>query len=185
MEMLPALPWTGWMVKVKISLIGVAGILVVLAAIVMLVSCGQEPEVRRAGPSAAKDTAPGGEAFRSNCAACHGAGGEGQPDWNVRKADGLLPAPPLNGDGHTWHHGDGTLYRIVSQGGGIYESPDLPNYKSGMPGFGGVLSHAEIIAVINYIKSLWGDKVAAGLGLPIRESQAVVSETDPFPGPPR
>ena len=141
-------------------------------------ACGQQA----AGTGAPEDVDLGEELFRGNCAVCHGAGGEGKPDWQVRKPDGVLPAPPLNGDGHTWHHGDGTLFRIVSLGGAIYDSPDLPGYKSGMPAFGEKLSRDEIVAVINYLKSLWGDKEAQGLDLRLTESQAIVSETDPFPG---
>ena len=114
-----------------------------------------------------------------DCAVCHGVGGEGQPDWHVRKKDGTLP-PPLNGDGHTWHHSDGLLYRIVSQGGVILEDPRYPSFKSAMPAFGDRLSHQEIIAVLTYVKSLWGDKTKRGLS--IRESQALASEEeDPFP----
>jgi mono/diheme cytochrome c family protein len=37
-----------------------------------------------------------------HCAACHGAHLEGQPDWQVRGPDGLLPAPPHDASGHTW-----------------------------------------------------------------------------------
>ena len=99
----------------------------------------------------------------------------------MKKPDGILPAPPLNGDGHTWHHGDGTLYTYVSKGGKFYESPDIPSFKSGMPGFGETLSREEIIAAIKYLKSLWGDKVAEGFGLMQRESQTLISENDPFP----
>ena len=71
----------------------------------------------------ARDTAatPGQRIFQANCAVCHGGDGAGQPYWHIRKADGLLPPPPLNGDGHTWHHGDGTLYTYVSQGGAAFE----------------------------------------------------------------
>ena len=119
--------------------------------------------------------------FRANCAVCHGAAGEGQPDWHIKKPDGVLPAPPLNGDGHTWHHGDGTLYTYVSRGGKAFESPSVPSFKSGMPAFGEVLSHEDIIAVIEYVKSLWSDKVAEGLGLKKQAAQALVSETDPYP----
>ena len=126
-------------------------------------------------------TSSGQAIFQSNCAVCHGADGEGQPDWHIKKPDGVLPAPPLNGDGHTWHHGDGTLYTYVSRGGKAFESPDIPSFKSGMPAFGEVLSHDDIIAVIEYVKSLWGDKVAEGLGLKKQASQALVSETDPYP----
>ena len=126
-------------------------------------------------------TSSGQAIFQSNCAVCHGADGEGQPDWHIKKPDGVLPAPPLNGDGHTWHHGDGTLYTYVSRGGKAFESPSVPSFKSGMPAFGEVLSHDDIIAVIEYVKSLWGDKVAEGLGLKKQVSQSVVSETDPYP----
>ena len=101
----------------------------------------------------------------------------------MEKTGGTLPPPPLNWDGHAWHHGDGTLYTYVSQGGTFYESPDIPSLKSGMPAFREVLSHDELIAVIEYVKSLWGDKVAQGLGLMKRDSQALASETDPYPEP--
>ena len=94
--------------------------------------------------------------------------------------DGTLPAPPLNGDGHTWHHGDGLLYRIVREGGKMQEDPVLlPNFKSAMPAFGAQLSHEEIVAVITYIKDWWGDKTSRGLS--IVEAQANKSIGDPFP----
>ena len=121
----------------------------------------------------------GEEIFASNCAACHGADGEGQPAWHVRKTDGTLLPPPLNGDGHTWHHTDGLLYEIVSQGGKMLEDPSYPGFKSAMPAFGDRLSHEQIIEVLTYVKSLWGDKTNRGLS--IGESQALVSEQDPFP----
>ena len=124
---------------------------------------------------------PGQSIFQANCSVCHGTGGEGQPNWHIKNPDGVLPAPPLNGDGHTWHHGDGTLYTYVSRGGKFFESPDIPSFKSGMPAFGEVLSRGEIIAVLEYVKCLWGDKVAEGLGLEKRKSQAEVSETNPYP----
>lgn len=155
--------------------------LAAMVTIVLFGACGQNHESLGGSAEDQSRVSHGKSIFRGNCAACHGANGEGQPDWYIRKPDGPLPAPPLNGDGHTWHHGDGTLYQIVSRGGAIYESTNLPKYKSGMPAFGETLSHQEIIAVISYIKSLWGDKMAEGLDLPIKESQALVSETDPFP----
>ncbi len=123
----------------------------------------------------------GQRVFAANCSACHGDMGQGQPNWHIPKADGVLPAPPLNGDGHTWHHGDGFLYRVVSQGGKIQESPTVPNFKSGMPAFGDVLGRDEIVAVLTHVKSLWGDKTK--LGFYIRESQDLVSENDPLPSP--
>ena len=154
-------------------------------AILLIAACSpdsaQAPQATQApaiAPTAANPPT-GGELFAANCAVCHGANGEGQPNWHIRKENGTLPPPPLNGDGHTWHHADGLLYRIVSQGGKIYESPDNPSFKSAMPAFGDRLSHEEMVEVLTYIKSLWGNKTR--MGLSIRESQALVSENDPFP----
>ena len=129
--------------------------------------------------SAAPKPRTGQEIFASTCAACHGVKGEGQPNWHKPNEDGSLPAPPLNGDGHTWHHGDGLLYRIVSEGGGFLEVPSVSNFKSGMPAFEEQLSHGELVAVITYIKTLWAGKTSQGLS--IVESQALVSENNPFP----
>ena len=153
-----------------------------LLMLVLLTACSSSPGEGIPTPdsgSTAQASPTGGEIFVSNCAACHGAAGEGQPDWHIRNADGTLPPPPLNGDGHTWHHGDGLLYRIVSQGGKMLEDPRYPGFKSAMPAFGDHLSREEIIGVLTYVKSLWGDKTKRGLS--IRESQALVSEQDPFP----
>ena len=62
----------------------------------------------------------------------------------------------------------------------MYEEPGGDAiFKSAMPAFGDLLSHEEIISVLTYIKGLWGDRMK--LGLSIRESQAMVSEQDPFP----
>ena len=153
-----------------------------LLMLVLLTACSSSPEedTQTLGSTSTVQTPPmGQELFASNCAACHGAAGEGQPDWHIRKADDTLPPPPLNGDGHTWHHADGLLYQIISQGGKTLEDPLYPGFKSAMPAFGDRLSHEEIIEVLTHIKSLWGDKTKRGLS--IRESQALVSEQDPFP----
>ena len=151
---------------------------------VLLTACSPSPngdnsptDSRVYSPPLASST--GRELFVANCAVCHGVAAEGQPDWHIKKADGTLPAPPLNGDGHTWHHSDGLLYRIVSKGGKLLEDPSYPSFKSGMPAFGDQLSHEEIVEVLNYVKSLWGDKTSRGLS--IREFQALVSEQDPLP----
>ena len=155
---------------------------VLILASVLLTACTSSPSesIQTAGSdSVGEAPRTGRELFASNCASCHGAAGEGHPDWRIKNADGTLPPPPLNGDGHTWHHADGLLYRIVSQGGKSLEIPGDPSFKSAMPAFGDLLSHEEIIEVLAYVKSLWGDKTAQGLS--IRETQALISERDPFP----
>ena len=154
-----------------------AALLLLLAA-VLLAACSSSDRADAPTPGA-QAVATGAELFAANCAVCHGVGGEGQPNWHIRKPDGTLPAPPLNGDGHTWHHSDGLLYTVVSGGGKIFEDPADPTFKSGMPAFGDRLSRDEIVAVLTYAKSLWGDKTRRGVS--IRESQAALSEQEPFP----
>ena len=112
----------------------------------------------------------GGQIYLANCAACHGASGEGAPDSPVGGPDRRVPAPPHDSRGHTWHHSDGLLFRVVKYGDA---SLTLPGFESGMPVFEGKLRDDEIRAVISYIKTLWGPEE--------RAFQAEVSERDPFP----
>lgn len=110
---------------------------------------------REAAAPSAETMVEGRVIYELHCAACHGAGLEGQPDWKSPLPSGRLPAPPHDASGHTWHHADDVLFRIVKEGtaaivGGSYESD--------MPGFGDVLSDAEIWAVLDYIKSTWPDR---------------------------
>ena len=165
-----------WCVRPAIALAAL-----VLATVLLTACTSSTSESIQTSGNGPEVEAPrtGRELFASNCAACHGAAGEGHPEWRTRSADGTLPPPPLNGDGHTWHHADGLLYRIVSDGGKSLEIPGDPGFKSAMPAFSDQLSHEEIIEVLDYLKSLWGDKTVQGLS--IRETQARISERDPFP----
>ena len=49
----------------------------------------------------ATSVAAGKLVYGTNCAACHGAKLEGQANWQIRSADGYLPAPPHDETGHT------------------------------------------------------------------------------------
>ncbi len=149
------------------------------ALVLACLSSAGEGDSPSADTATGTDNTEGGKIFVANCAVCHGAEGRGEPDWHIVKADGTLPAPPLNGDGHTWHHSDGFLYRMVSRGGAILESPVVPDFRSGMPAFGDQLNHDELIAVLTYVKGLWAGKTSRGFS--IEESQGLVSESDPFP----
>lgn len=95
----------------------------------------------------------GARLFQQHCAACHGAKGEGQPDWRDRGADGLLPAPPHDPSGHTWHHADEQLFAITKQG--LARLINQPDYRTAMPIYEGVLSDDEIVAVLSWIKAQW------------------------------
>ena len=107
-------------------------------------------------PVVAGDTDhPGREVYMVHCASCHGSRGEGQPDWKIANEDGSLPAPPHDSTGHTWHHTDAELLRIITEGGVIY----MP--ESNMPGYADILEDEEVHAVLGYIKTLWGPREAA------------------------
>jgi mono/diheme cytochrome c family protein len=97
--------------------------------------------------------------YRAHCASCHGANLEGQPNWRERGSDGLLPAPPHDESGHTWHHPDEQLLRLTRLG--IAKAANMPDYKSAMPAFEGVLSDDEIVAILSWIKSKWPEPVRA------------------------
>lgn len=99
--------------------------------------------------------AQGRQIYADQCAACHGADLEGQPDWRTPLASGRLPAPPHDESGHTWHHPDEVLFRIVKEGTAAVVGG---GYESDMPGFADLLSDAEIRAVLDYIKSTWPER---------------------------
>jgi mono/diheme cytochrome c family protein len=111
-----------------------------------------------AGADDPRQLALGQEVYRDHCASCHGAGLEGEPDWETRRPDSRMPAPPHDDSGHTWHHDDDMLLGIVRHG---LEPFVAPGYASDMPAFEGVLSDAEIRAVLAFIKSHWGERERA------------------------
>ena len=71
---------------------------------------------------------------------------------------GRLPAPPHNISGHTWHHSDEVLLKIVKEGPAFYAALGA---ETEMPAFGSVLSDAEMAAVLAYIKSKWPPQIRA------------------------
>lgn len=101
--------------------------------------------------------AQGAEVYAAECAACHGRTLEGQPNWRVPGANGRLPAPPHDASGHTWHHSSDVLFRLTKYGVGKIIGD--PNYVSDMPAYEGMLTDAEIIAVLSYIKSTWPEEI--------------------------
>lgn len=105
--------------------------------------------------SSAEVIEQGRQIYADQCASCHGAQLEGQPDWKTPLPSGRLPAPPHDAGGHTWHHPDDILFRIVREGTAAIVGG---GYESDMPGFADLLSDAEIRAVLAYIKSTWPER---------------------------
>ena len=79
---------------------GAVAALAVAAAMLWNAGRGTVPSVRLR-PDDAAVTALGQKVYAAQCAACHGARLEGQPNWRVRGPDGRLPAPPHDASGHT------------------------------------------------------------------------------------
>jgi len=116
-------------------------------------------------PENATQAALGAQVYGTHCASCHGDRLQGQPNWQSRRPDGKLPAPPHDATGHTWHHADRLLFEITKYG----LEPYAPaGYQSDMPAFKGVLTDRQIAAVLAYIKKSWPQE--------IRERQARMSE---------
>lgn len=113
----------------------------------------QPPGVPLLRPDDRRLIGQGERIYQVRCAACHGANLEGQADWRERGPDGLLPAPPHDESGHTWHHPDEQLFKLTKLG--IAKAAGLKDYKTTMPAFEGVLSDEEIVAVLSFIKSRW------------------------------
>lgn len=116
-----------------------------------------------ADPTDTRQVARGRSVYEAACAACHGKSLEGQANWQTRLPTGEFPAPPHDESGHTWHHPDEILFRIIKRGGQA-EAPQ--GFKSNMPAFSGALSDGEIWAVLAYMKSEWPE--------PIRSRQAEI-----------
>ncbi len=98
--------------------------------------------------------------YAAQCASCHGANLEGEPNWRERGPDGRLPAPPHDETGHTWHHPDEMLFDLTKYGLPKQIGNGEP-YYSNMPAYETVLSDEEIVAVLSYIKSRWPHDVQA------------------------
>ena len=108
--------------------------------------------------------------YTNNCASCHGAKLEGQPNWQSPNSDGILPAPPHDATGHTWHHDNALLFEYTKLGGkGALAARGITDFNSGMPAFDGVVSDEDIWDILAFIKSTW----------PEREQDAQASRNPP------
>ncbi|MBC8335917.1 MAG: c-type cytochrome [Anaerolineales bacterium] len=96
----------------------------------------------------AGDLSQGREIYSQKCASCHGTELEGVSGWKISQPDGTLLPPPHDSGGHTWHHPDALLLKIISEGG----QPENGN----MPSFAEILSDDEMHKVLTFIKSSWG-----------------------------
>ncbi len=87
------------------------------------------------------------------CSVCHGSNLQGQTNWQIADEFGLLPAPPHDATGHTWHHADDQLFEIVKYGPAVAMRD--PDYRSRMPAFESLLADDEILSILLYLRSTW------------------------------
>ncbi|WP_205342387.1 c-type cytochrome [Denitrificimonas caeni] len=146
-------------VKKTAVIISALGVLL-LGASVLIYGSSQRSQLSYINPSDKQLVASGKHLYAKNCASCHGAKLEGQPDWRIRKSNGRLPAPPHDQSGHTWHHADAVLIDITKNG--LVPGVTAPDgYVSDMPAYNQLLSNHDIRAVLAYIKSSWPQHVLA------------------------
>lgn len=119
------------------------------------------------GTSSTDTADPGRQLYVANCSQCHGANLEGQADWKRPGPSGRMPAPPHDASGHTWHHADKQLARIILDGLAAL----APGYESDMPPFRGRLSETEVAKILAYLKGSWPSRE--------REYQQARTEQDP------
>ncbi|MEO0915495.1 MAG: cytochrome c [Pseudomonadota bacterium] len=107
-----------------------------------------------------RDLERGEALYAEECASCHGAQLEGQPNWQRQNDDGTMPAPPHDESGHTWHHDNQLLFAYTKLGGqGALAERGITNFKSGMPAFAHVISDEEIWDILAFIRSTWPERI--------------------------
>lgn len=93
----------------------------------------------------------GGDIYKANCAACHGANAEGAPNWSKKGPDGKFPPPPLDATGHGWHHPKSALAQTIKEG--------TLKLGGNMPAWKGTLTDDDIEAVLSWIQVRWPEDV--------------------------
>ncbi|MCV6608933.1 MAG: cytochrome c [Campylobacterales bacterium] len=85
--------------------------------------------------------------YNQYCISCHNKNAAGTKDWKKTDKDGFLPPPPLNGTAHTWHHDADLLFKIMDEGGALYNGK--------MPPFKDVLTKEDKLNILAYIQNFW------------------------------
>ncbi len=134
-------------------LIAVFVVVTAVVAYLLVDRIGDKNTVTLLMPNSREVVALGQQIYAENCASCHGANLEGQPNWRSPGPEGRLPAPPHDESGHTWHHTDDVLFGLTKYG--VAEYSGLENFESDMPIYKDTLSDEEIIAVLSFIKARW------------------------------
>jgi mono/diheme cytochrome c family protein len=125
------------------------GLLLISLFGIFLIGC-QSSNTDNSSSASQDERNIGRDLYVQYCAACHGATGAGQfpDDPYAPDASGRVGAPPHDSTGHTWHHPDAVLVKIVQEGRA------MPNVHP-MPPFGSQLTESQILAIFDHIKTWW------------------------------
>jgi len=110
------------------------------------------------GVSSAAPAPDGAAIFAAKCAACHQANGEGAG-----------PFPPLAGNADVTAADTSTIIATVLNGKTGPITINGKQYSGAMPAWRDQLSHAQIAAVLSYIRSAWTNKAP-----PVSEDQVAL-----------
>ncbi|MCY6383360.1 c-type cytochrome [Hoeflea prorocentri] len=128
--------------------------------ILTILACGTATHAIAGHELDNRDLLNGRTLYTEHCASCHGANLEGQPDWQRPDENGILPAPPHDESGHTWHHDNWLLFEYTRLGGAeLLTARGIKDFESGMPGFGDAMSDDDIWDVLSYIRSTWPQRI--------------------------
>ncbi|HEY0604181.1 MAG TPA: c-type cytochrome [Herpetosiphonaceae bacterium] len=100
----------------------------------------------------------GRQLYTTRCAGCHASDLGGEQGWPQRRANGVMPAAPLDERGTTWQRDDQRIFATIKHGGQATAPAGTISY---MPALSGGLTDAEIWSVISYIKSTWPESIQA------------------------
>ncbi len=107
-----------------------------------------------------RDLLGGQTLYQEQCASCHGSNLEGQDNWRSPNSDGVLPTPPHDEMGHTWHHDNQLLFDYTKLGGRrALAAISVQDFVSAMPAFDDTLSDEEIWDILAYIRSTRPERV--------------------------
>ena len=132
----PSKPRQPWWRRRPAEAAALAFAIVAVLALIAVRVTTSAPRATPASPVAPDVLALGETTYLGTCAACHGVAGEGA-------AQPGIPAPPLDGSAHSWHHADSQIIGLIREGG------------VQMPAVGAAWSDEEVEAVIAYVKSRW------------------------------
>ncbi len=107
-------------------------------------------DLRSQAPDAQAFARQGGKIYEKHCAECHGAQGQGRP--------GAYPA--LAGSRFVTAAQTVNLVQIVRTGGFTPSTAANPR-PFGMPPFQLLLNDRELVSVLTYIRSAWGNRASA------------------------